>query len=404
MDGLEPRASGPTHPSRRSYVRTYTGVRRHDAHAFVERAVRRAGGSVLWSSGPDVAPLYLAVEDPDGLRCGLMAYVFTANRRLTRNRPTDEQRMQIRYGDVDDPDWRGEIHPVGVDPTAVDVTLVLGAHEEADLLVALDPLRYDPLPMGISVFWKDADAEAARRVGWHVWERDNLSGVRRATPRTELGVETLIAFAPERLFDFLAFEHEAQSLRLDPPLRYRAAQRAGARPGLVPSSPTVHVLEEDYGLPAGEILEIIGERARLAMAVRGGVAEHHAGRVLDQDVTVTRAVVGHQEGPPDYFVQLRDGRALTVEVKNASPTLYADGTPKVEVQKTRASRSDPLSRLYTPEAFDLLAACMWAPTGDWTFKWRRSNDLVRHPDHPDRIRPIQRITSEWADCLSDALD
>jgi hypothetical protein len=115
-------------------------------------------------------------------------------------------------------------------------------------------------------------------------------------------------------------------------------------------------------------------------------------------------MVGHQEGPPDYFVQLRDGRALTVEVKNASPTLYADGTPKVEVQKTRASRSDPLSRLYTPDAFDLLAACMWAPTGDWTFKWRRSSDLVRHPDHPDRIRPIQRITSEWADSLSDAFD
>ena len=391
------------HPSKRAYVRTYTGVRRHDAHAFVEQAIQRSGGAVMWSSGPETAPLFLAIEDEDGQRHGLMAYVFTATRRVTRNRPDDEQRMQIRYGDVNDPSWRAQRHPVGLDPTSVDVTLVLGADEEADLLVALDPLRYDPLPIGISVFWKDEDAAEARRSGWHVWERDNLSGARRASPRTELGVETLVAFAPERFLDFVAFEREAQSLGLDPALRFRAAQRAGAAVGVVPVSPSVHTLEDEYGLPASEILAIIDERSRLAMAVRGGVAEHHAGRVLRNDPAVARATVGHQEGPPDYFVVLRDRRRVTVEVKNASPKLYADGTPKVEVQKTRASRGDPLSRLYTPDAFDVLAACMWAPTGDWTFKWQRSTALTPHPDHPDRIKPIQRITSDWADSLVDAL-
>jgi hypothetical protein len=229
--------------------------------------VRRAGGRVLWSSGSETAPLYLAVEDADGHRHGLMAYVFTANRRVTRNRPDDEQRMQIRYGNVNDPEWRAERHPVGFDPTGVDVTLVLGAHVEADLMIALDPLRYDPLPIGISVFWKDSDAETAQRTGWHVWERDNLSGVRRPSPRTDLGVETLVAFAPERLFDFIALEREAQSLKLDPSLRFRAAQRAGDEGELRSSWQTVHALEDQYGLPATEILAIIQERARLAMAV-----------------------------------------------------------------------------------------------------------------------------------------
>jgi hypothetical protein len=388
------------HPSGRGYVRAYEGVQRGEAHAFVERAVERAGGKVLWSSGPRIAPLYLAIEDRHGQRHGLLAYVFTANRRPTRNRPADEQRLQIRYGDVNDPAWRAQHHPVGLDPAGVDVTLVLGAHEEADVFVALDPLRYDPLPIGISVFWKDAEAAAAQRTGWHVWERDNLSGVRRPSPRTDLGVETLVAFAPERLLDFVALEREAQSLSLDPPLRFRAAVLAGSD-AAVPVE--VHTLERQYGLPASEILEIIGERARLAMAVRGGVAEHHAGRVLRADRSVAEATVGHQEGPPDFFVTLRDGRQARVEVKNASPRLYADGTPKVEVQKTRASRGDPLSRLYTPAAFDVLAACMWAPTGEWSFRWRRSTDLVPHEEHPDRIRPIQRITHDWAHTLAGAL-
>src|SRR3954454_12634367 len=110
-----------SHPSKRTYARTYTGVHRYGAHALVEQAVRRAGGEVRWSSGGETAPLYLAIDDGDGQRHGIMAYVFTANRRVTRNRPPDEQRMQIRYGDVNDPAWRAQPHPVGFDPAGVDV-------------------------------------------------------------------------------------------------------------------------------------------------------------------------------------------------------------------------------------------------------------------------------------------
>ena len=92
-----------------------------------------------------------------------------------------------------------------------------------------------------------------------------------------------------------------------------------------------------------------------------------------------------------------------MECKNASPQRYADGTPKVEVQKTRASKGDPTSRYYTPDAFDVLAACMYGPTGTWTFRFRRSADLRRHEDHPGRIAPLQRITDDWATTLQDAL-
>lgn len=389
------------HRSGRSYVRSYERVQRRKHHDLLADAVQRAGGRVVWSSGPDVAPVYLTVEDPAGAVVGLMAYVFLANRKPTRNRPDDEHRLQVRYGDVNSPAWRAQRHPVGFDPAGADVTLVVGVHPDADLIVALDPAIYDPLPLGISVFFKDAEIDETRRTGWHVWERDNISGARRVSPRTELGVETIIAFAPERLLDFVSLERQAHALGLDPPLRFRVAERA--------ASPQVdmgqlHQLEQEFDLRGHEILQLIAERARLAMAVRGGVAEHHMGKALDQDRQVAQAKVGHQGGPPDFFVTLIDGREFTVEVKNASPNRYADGTPKVEVQKTRASKGDPASRLYEPSAFDVLAACMYGPTGTWAFRYKRAELLAPHPEHPTRIYPLQRIDDSWANSLNAALD
>lgn len=361
--------------------------------------MERSGGRVLASSGPTRAPLFLGVEDDRGERLGICAYVFLANRRATRNRPQDEHRLQVRYGDITEA-WREQEHPVAFDPLGVDLTLVVGAHVEADLIVGLDPLVYDPLPIGISVFFKDAEIDEACRTGWHVWERDNISGVRRGDARTALGIETLIAFAPERLFDYLRLERTAQALRLEPPLRFRAAQAAVEQR----QESSLHMLEREFALPGEEILDIIRERPRLGMAVRGGVAERHLHRALDRDPSVAELRLGQQEGPPDFFVELRDGRRVTVECKNASPTVYADGTPKVETQKTRASKGDPKSRLYDPAQFDVVAACMYGPLRRWEFRYRRSDRLVRDRGWPDRIAAIQRIDGGWAATLVDALE
>ncbi len=139
------------------------------------------------------------------------------------------------------------------------------------------------------------------------------------------------------------------------------------------------------------------------MAVRGGVAEHHLGLSLRGAPIVLKAELGRQEGPPDYWVTLTDGGRTTIECKNAAPKTYADGTPKVEVQKTRASRGDPASRLYEPTAFEFIAACMFGPSGEWSFRYKRSHLLARHPEFPARIAPLQRIDGTWADNLSDAL-
>lgn len=380
----------------RTYARIYTPVQRAAGHALVENAVSASGGRLLYTSGPSMAPLFVSVEAADGERIGINAYVFHANKVETKNRPSDEHRAQIRYGDTKV--WRESEHSLGFDPAGIDLTLVLVAQADVGLLVALDPLAYDPLPLGNSIYFKDADIEAALRDGWRVWERNTHGGTRKGA--VEPGLETIVAFKPERFLDFLAVERQAQTLGLDHALRFRVAER-GARQHLRHG---VHELEEAFGLSSFDILDIVGRKSRLAMAMRGGVAEHHLGLALEADPAVRDAREGEQEGPPDFFVELVDGRRVTVECKNASPEVYADGTPKVEVQKTRASKGDPTSRFYTPESFDVVAACMYGPTGAWSFRFRRSADLAEHQRHPGRIAPLQRITDDWFTSLQGALD
>jgi hypothetical protein len=84
-----------------------------------------------------------------------------------------------------------------------------------------------------------------------------------------------------------------------------------------------------------------------------------------------------------------------VECKNASPRAYADGTLKVEVQKTRASKGDPASRLYRVDQFDVIAACLYSPTREWVFRFQHTRLLVRDRTFADRIAPIQRIEDDW---------
>lgn len=382
----------------RSYQRFYLGVQRRKHHSFVEEAVARGGGRVLASTGGGRAPLLLGIETGQDERFAACIYAFMANHREIKNRPADEHRLQIRYGDVNDAAWRSEDHPVGFDPLGADVTLVVGTHIEADLIIGLDPLLYDPLPIGISIEFKDSEIQEAVTRGWHVWERDNLSGSRRTSPRAAIGVETIVAFSPERILDYLRFERDARALQLDPALRFKRAESIAQ-----PDSPSgLHALEGAFSLSASEILDLIGERRRLGTAVRGGVAERHLEKILEKDPAVAKVEMGQADGPPDFILELTPGQKVTVECKNASPNKYADGAPKVETQKTRASKRDPKSRLYEPSQFDVVAACMYGPWERWEFRFKRSRDLIPDRNYSDRIAPMQRIDSSWSKTVAEA--
>ena len=348
-------------------------------------------------------PVYLGLEDASQQRLGLMIYPFRMKRVGTRNRPTDEIRGQLRYGAEET--WPAEDHFVARDIAGVDTTLLLGVYPDEDFLVGLDPALYDPLPLGISVYAKDKNEEDVRQLGWTVWERTNRAGLRRAAPRAAAGRETLIGFAPQRLLDYARFERHAGALGLDPPLRYAAAVDAASMPApQTPGQPIRHSLELNFDLTAHQILDIIQNRMRLEVAVKGGVAEYHLGQLLQSDQAFSAVTALDQDAQPDFDVRMSDGRAVLVECKNVSPEPYANGDFKVEVQKTRATSGDPAGRLYRPEQFDVVAACLYSPTRRWDFRFIRSSQLERHPAHQDRLAATHRVDERWSQTLRDALE
>lgn len=386
----------------RSYFRVYRVSGKRNLYEYLLEAVSSSGATVLFASEPTRSPVYMSVEAGGSTRSettGLLVYPFRCNPPPIKGRAKDEHRVQVRYGAEET--W-GEDHAIGLDPPGVDVTLVLGVHLEAGIFVGLDPLRYDPLPMGISIEFKEADVKKAQRAGWHVWERENVAGRRRETSRAPQGIETLIAFKPERLLDYVRFEREATRLQLDPPLRFRAATVAAG--GMTTIEKARHMLEKEFDLSSQEILDIVVNRFRLRVAMRGGVAEHHLERALNRDRLIGDVVPIDEDGRPDFEVLLKDGRRVLVECKNVSPRTYKDGAFRVEVQKTRASKGDPASRLYPRGHFDAVAACLFSATGRWEFRYKAARGLKQDERFPNRIAPLQRVDETWSETLSEALD
>jgi hypothetical protein len=386
----------------RAYARVYRTLNRQDLHRQLTDAVEQSGGRLLYASAANRAPIFLGIETPGGERLGILAYPFRATYRVIRNRPPDEHRVQVRLGHEES--WQ-DVHSVARDVGLVDTTLVLGVHPQAGLFVGLDANLYDPLPMGISVEFKQAHVDAAQNAdGWHVFERDNISGTQRPNPRAPQGLETVVLFKPNRLLDYVRLERKAADLGLDSALRFAAAASATEDDTATRTVATVHELERQFEMSASEIMEVISNRTRLAVAVRGGVAEHHLGRVLQADPDVAHHVALDQDGQHDFDVTLRDGRTLRVECKTASPKRYQNGDIRVEVQKTRATQGDPAGRLYRQDQFDVVAACLFAPTGQWRFVYRATQLLATHRDHADRLAPLQRVTDEWSGSLLEAAE
>ncbi len=363
-------------------------VDRRQVVSFLESSVEASGGRVVYSSFRDqqVAPVYLGAEDGEGRRYGMLVYPFTTTRRSTRNRPVGEHRTQIRFGDP--VRARDEQNFIARDVAGVDVTLVLAVDPEREFIVGLDPLVYEDLPMGISVYYNDRHVTEAAEHGWAVWEREKRGGTRRQTWE---GLETLVGFHAHRFLDYVRFEAKATGLGLDPGLRSTLAETFAAGSG------APHDLETLFGVEASTILDIVESSFRLGIAVRGGVAEHHLEVALRSEPGVASVVAIDADGQPDFEVELADGRRLLVECKTASQNIYRNGDFKVEAQKTRDSGA---GRKYTFDQFHALAACLFSATGLWEFRFRWSKDLAPWSEDPSRIAAMQRIDAAWSESLS----
>lgn len=354
---------------------------------FIVRALEMRDCRVTFASRPDRAPFYIVFETARGERHGLLVYAFFANSQKITNRPPDERRFQIKYGGN-----LKSILEVSVDPKGLIATIFVGIDVAEGIFVAADPLMNSPSPMSRSIEFKHSHFDLIRETGWAAWERDRRPGKSkdRATADIEdLRTEVLIGGRQERLLDLIFLERIAQGL--DPGERHLVADKL--RTTQQKTSPQTHALLKEFDLEPQVLFDLIEGAGRLKMAVRGWVAEQHLLEHLTAVDGVTDCVRLEGDGQPDIRLRWRGGEPILVECKNTLRTTYADGRPKIDFQKTRASKGDPCSRYYRASDFPVLAACLHSITEKWEFRFTLTADLPPHKSCPDRITNAVGITS-----------
>lgn len=335
---------------------------------MIEAALVAGGAEILEPANPELAPFLMTIKTPQGERLRLVLYAFLANKYKQRNRPADEHRFQIKYGS-----GSKEYHEIYVADGVAEVTLMLGVHIERGLFVAVDPAMHAVTRFFRSVEFKSMHLDEADRTGWYSWERDRSTGRRHAEmPRDDLREEALLAFRPEFFLRYVAFERFAGGL--DTGERVRLAEKVGRG---TPMPTAKHPLEIELGLDASEILDMIGGAFRLKAAVRGSAAERHLGDYLKSLPDLSRVRSIDEDGQPDFEVRF-GGSDYRIECKNVLRRTTASGACRVDFQKTRASQSDPCSRYYKPEQFELLAACLHPVTERWEFRFVSTASLPPH--------------------------
>lgn len=359
---------------------------------FIIDALRQANCRILKHTDATQAPFRITFEDPFGSRMGILVYAFFANSKLTKNRPQDEHRFQIKYGKKD-----GQLHEIWQDPFQLYTTLMVGIDPERGFFVGVDPLLHQFTKFFISIEFKREQVEAILDSGWHCWERSKRSG-------DDTPIETLVGGTAGKFLDYVRFEQAARGL--DQGHRFLLAEnldRYGEgiiRPlnqgtSIKVPKARVHELADEFQISEDAILNMIQEAPRLKMAVRGWVAERHLEKLLLSTPGIDHCKQLEEDGKPDFMVNYRGSKPILIECKNVLRTTLADGTIKVDFQKTRASKNDPCSRFYKSSDFQVLAACLHPCTETWDFSFRLTAELAPHPKCPGRLSNLVRVDSQW---------
>lgn len=379
--------------------RTYR-VQRHAREPlvrFMVDALQSADCRVLRYSDPGHAPFRLTFEAPDGERLGIVAYAFNANQRKTKNRPEDEHRFQVKYGSEHREGH--ELHELWQDPYELYTTLLIGINTEEGFFVGADPVLHSPTRFFISIEYKERHVQELQDTGWHAWER-----VKRDREGRDAPTEILVGAQPEHFLQYVRFERAAKGLApghrallADKLGNLRALRRVDATaktPAL--DRDRLHALAAEFELAPDDILDLIQSAPRLKMAVRGWVAERHLLSQLQAMPALEECRPLEGEGQPDLAVRVAGAPPVLIECKNILRDTYADGSYKLDFQRTRAAKSDPCSRYYLPSEFQVAAACLHPCTEAWEFRYALTREMTEHDRCPGRLSNRVRVNESWS--------
>lgn len=365
-------------------------TRRAPLVEFITLALGAAGCRIIRCSPPGLAPFKISFETADGERMGILAYAFYANQKRTKNRPADEYRFQLKYGPK-----VGGLHELWQDPYGLYTTLLVGVSPEEGFFVGYDPVLHSPTKHFISLEFKESFVEKIRQEGWAQEERQ------RQSHGFDDPVEVIVGGMAASFLDYVRFEREAagedqghRSLLAENrgTILRPAPVAAGAEPA---DSLYVHALSEELELRPEEVLDLISSARRLKMAVRGWVAEEHLVRRLRAVDGVSDCERIDEEGSADVGLRFEGSDLLYVECKNVLRKLRG-GLPSLDFQRTRAAKSDPCSRYYSPNDFDVVAACLHAVTQRWEYAFALTGLMRPHEKCRGKLSSKVVIDDSWS--------
>ena len=384
-------------------LRTYTvkSSARKPLIDFMTSSLEEAGCVIVHQSAPDRAPFFIVAETVEGERFGIVAYAFLATRTPTLNRPDDERSFQIKYGPKDPDNNSHELWSVLM---GMFTTVLLGIDPDEGFVVSAHPIVHSPTKFYIRLEFKDEHADQIADRGLYAGSEWKC----RETPYSHR-IETLVGATKQNFLKLLRFERAARGL--DPGNRLLLAENYASQ---LPTGKTIivadsellvaakeHPLAKQLALSPDQILTLIEGTRRLKMAVRGWVAEEHLRATFSSVSEVTHCERLDEEGGPDLSVSYRNGPLLTVECKNVSRQTEKFGNPKIDFQRTRASKGNPCSRYYEQKSFDIVAACLHSVSGRWEFKYVLPFALPTHKTCVGRISSNIRVDAAWTGSASE---
>jgi hypothetical protein len=188
-------------------------------------------------------------------------------------------------------------------------------------------------------------------------------------------IQIMVGGRKERLLDLVQFEQIACGLEAGE--RHLIADRLFTSE-IPADSQTTHRLLNELNLAPNALFDLIQGAARLKMAVRGWVAESHLESKLKAVRGVTECKRIEAEGQPDITLRWKGSSPVLIECKNVLRKTDARGRPRVDFQRTRASKNDPCTRYYRSSDFAILAACLHPVTENWNFSFALTSDLPAH--------------------------
>lgn len=69
---------------------------------------------------------------------------------------------------------------------------------------------------------------------------------------------------------------------------------------------------------------------------------------------------------------------------------------RVDFQRTRAAKSDPCSRYYSAQDFEVVAACLHALTERWEFSFALSRSFTSHASCPGKLSSNVTVDERWS--------